>query len=190
MLCPLPTTQFLCLLANPKARPGSLPPMPRLSCASTSHPWPFFFFFFCKFGAESSDQHRDRLWGIKRACVCLPVGPASPSSNHKAELSPALAVGGACGPEPCKQMSDADDPVKYLKKLKTDQKHTSTDSICLYRVNAKKITQSETHTCQTVCFYWSNLEYATVLDFTPPVSKSFWLSWKRTYACKQLFHFT
>lgn len=51
----------------------------------------------------------------KRACVFLPAGPASLSSNHKAELSPVLAVGGATGQEPCKQMPDADEHVNYLK---------------------------------------------------------------------------
>lgn len=57
----------------------------------------------------------------KRACVFLPAGPASLSSNHKAELSPVLAVGGALGQEPCKQMPAAGDHVSYLKKLRIDQ---------------------------------------------------------------------
>lgn len=50
----------------------------------------------------------------KRACVFLP-GPASLFSNHKAELSPALAEGGATGQEPWKQMPDADGHASYLK---------------------------------------------------------------------------
>lgn len=105
------------LICQPKAHTGSLPPMPWLSCASTqlgsiSHP--FFFFFFATLELQSSGQRRDRLWSTKEpVCFCLLV-PASLSSNHKAELSPELAVGGATGQEPCKQMPDADDHVSYL----------------------------------------------------------------------------
>lgn len=73
-------------------------------------------------------------------CFPCPAGPASLSRNHKAELSPVLAVGGACGREPCKQMSADDDHAMYLQQMKaTDQKHTCSDPICLLYFQTKDI---------------------------------------------------
>lgn len=69
-----------------------------------------------------------------------PPGPASLSRNHKAELSPVLAVGGACGQEPCKQMSADDDHAGYLRQIKANRsKHMCSDLMRLLYFQAKDI---------------------------------------------------
>lgn len=47
-------------------------------------------------GGGQQEKQQQQLW-IKGACVSVFLGPASLSSNHKAQLSLVLAVGGASG---------------------------------------------------------------------------------------------
>lgn len=88
MLCPRLATQFLRLSSNPKAHPGSFPPMPCLSRASTqlgstSHQFYLFIFPPPTLELKSSGQRRDWLWSTKEPVFfCLLVLPPCPVTTR------------------------------------------------------------------------------------------------------------
>lgn len=99
---------FMRLLANTKAKPVWIPTHRCPNCTALSHPTLAHFFLQVlswKFTPAKGLAVLDK----RSQCFLWPAGPASLSRNHKTELSPVLAVGGACGQQPCKQMPSDDD---------------------------------------------------------------------------------
>lgn len=86
--CPRLATQFLRLSSNPKAHPGSFPPMPWLSRASTqlgstSHPVYLFISPPQHWSWKVQAQRRDWLWSTKEPVFfCLLVLPPCPVTTR------------------------------------------------------------------------------------------------------------
>lgn len=72
-------------------------------------------------------------------CFPCPAGPASLSRNHKTELSLVLAVGGACGQEPCKQMPADDDHTRVPEAHGHRSKPIRSDPAWLLQAQMKNI---------------------------------------------------
>lgn len=133
----------MCLFANTKQSLPGLPPTDAgLYCVftqlgSTSH-IPGLFLRVLSWKLRPAKG----LAVLDKRSLCFPALPALPplSRNHKAELSPVHGVGGACGQEPCKQMSADGHHAWYLQCMKTDRsKRTGRDLICLLWFQAKDI---------------------------------------------------
>lgn len=147
------TLLFMFLFANTKqSLPGHPPTNAKLYCiftqlGSTSHiSWLFLRVLSWKLRPAKG------LAVLDKRSLCFPALPALPplSRNHKAELSPVHGVGGACGQEPCKQMSADGHHARYLQCLKTDRsKRTSSDLICLLWFQAKDIIN--------LCIVWHHM---------------------------------